>query len=255
MSIAFARLILVAVLLSNAYGACAQTFDIVGLSLGMTETQARTALKAHGVDPNLQEQRQHYAYSDGVNHGLTTEDFLYTIDAERRGDTHDALTLYFSPGPAGGRVVAIARRLEMATGAPTRRQYVEALVKKYGTPVEDDGNTLRWQFPAEKIQCIAGAVGSYSPTQPSILKKLYGANVGSRDGVFHNRAVTSLDDCASYLSYALPSGDDSAVTQSTALLVDVAATAEGELAAAEWVAGLAEQARLAREGQGAVPAL
>jgi hypothetical protein len=67
--------------------------------------------------------------------------------------------------------------------------------------------------------------------------------------------VKSLADCSSYLTNAMPSGADSPVTQARAVLVDVAGTAEGELSASEWVNGLAEQARKAREANSAAPAL
>ena len=231
----------------------AQNIDIVGLKLGMTVAEAKAALLAYRVDPAIQEQRQYFTYSDGVNHNLKTEDFVTSIGATRQADSNDNFSVFFSPGPKGGRVVAVIRTVASPNNPPVRSKYRDALIKKYGPPTTEGISTIQWDFPAGKIQCIAGPVGTYAPTQPSILKKIYQANIGSRDAPFHHRNVQSLSDCSSYLTYAMPSGDSSLVTQATAVMVDVGGTAEGELAANEWVAGLAEAARKAQASQGAVP--
>lgn len=232
----------------------AQEFDIVGLKLGMTLPEVKSVLKDYGVDPNIQEHRQYYNYSDGVEH-FKTEDFVSYIDAMRSGDSTDNLAIFFSPGPKGGRVVAITRTVNNRINPPTRSQYLDALKKKYGAPTAEDISTVQWDFPEGKQQCVVGAVGSYMPTQPSILKKIYGANVGSRDGVLHNQKAKSLADCASYITYAMPSGDTSLATDVRAVMIDVAGTAEGELSANEWVASLAEQARKARAAKSVAPTL
>jgi len=49
----------------------------------------------------------------------------------------------------------------------------------------------------------------------------------------------------------MPSGEDSFVTEANAVMVDVGGTAEGELAANEWVAGLTEAARDAQTSKSA----
>lgn len=232
----------------------AQDFDVIGLKLGMTVEEVHKALKDYDVEPNITEHRQYYNYSDGVEH-FKTDDFVFYIEALKRKENNDYLSIFFSPGPQGGRVVAITRTLENRTTPPTRSQYLNALKNKYGQPTSEDINTVHWDFPVGKIQCLVGAIGAYQPTQPSILKKIYGANVGSRDGIFHNSNVKSLSDCASYLTYSIPSGDDSPVTEARAIMVDVAGLANGELTANEWVAGLAEQARKGREAKGKMPDL
>lgn len=233
----------------------AQSFDIVGIELGMSVEEVHQALAAHGVDQaNIRESRQYYNYSDGVKH-FKTDAFVFFISATKVDDSSDSLSIFFSLGPPGGRVVAVMRSVENRTNPPTRRQYLEALKIKYGPPTSEDISTVQWDFPAGKIQCLVGGVGGYQPTQPSILKEIYGANVGTRDGVLHNQNAKSLSDCASYLTYAMPSGDDSAATTVTAVMVDVAGTADGELSANEWVAGLAEQARKIREAKGVKPDL
>ena len=239
-----------------SHAASAQAFDIVGLKLGMSTTQVQEALKAYGVEPkDIRESRQYYRYTDGVEQ-FQTEAFVSYINAFRSRDgSTDALGIFFSANPQNGGVVGVTREMENRTNPTTRRQYVEALRNKYGPPISEDISTVQWDFPPGKTQCIVGGVGTYSPAQPSILKKIYGANIGSRNGVLHTQTVKSLSDCASYLTYAMPSGDDSPVTRATAIMVDVAGTADGELSASEWLEGLAEQARKAREAKGAKPEL
>tara|TARA_R110001599_G_scaffold353408_1_gene592075 strand:- start:1490 stop:2260 length:771 start_codon:yes stop_codon:yes gene_type:complete len=234
----------------------AQEFDIVGLKLGMSVAQVHEALIAYGVDQkDIRENRQYYSYTDGVEQ-FQTDAFVTYINAFRNRDgSTDALGIFFSSSPLEGGVVAITREMGNQTNPTTRRQYLEALRNKYGQPTSEDISTVQWDFPTGKTQCIVGGVGTYGPAQPSILKKIYGANVGTRDGVLHNQKAKLLSDCASYLTYAMPSGDDSAVTRATAVMVDVAGTAEGELSANEWVAGLAEQARKVREARGKKPEL
>jgi hypothetical protein len=236
--------------------AFAQAFDIVGLKLGMTAAQVHEVLEAYGIDKSdIRENRLYYRYTDGVEQ-FQTEDFIAYINAFRNKDgITDALEIFFSANPQEGKVVAVTREMENRTNPATRAQYLEALQNKYGQPTTEDISTVQWDFPAGKIQCIVGGVGTYGPAQPSILKKLYGANVGSRDGVLHNQNAKLLPDCASYLTYAMPSGDDSAVTRATAVMVDVAGTAEGELSANEWLAGLEEQARKVREAKAVAPEL
>lgn len=233
----------------------AQDVDVVGIRLGMNTEEVQNSLKAHGIDAkNIKVHRQKYRYSDGVKQ-FSTDDFVFYIDAFKQDGNSDSLSIFFSPNPKGGRVVAVTRTVENQTNPPTRRQYLEALKKKYGPPKSEDTSTVQWDFPGGKVQCLVGGVGAYRPTQPSILKKIYGANVGSRDGVLHNRKAKSLSDCASFLTYAMPSGNDSPATTVTAVMVDVAGTADGELSANEWVAGLEEQARKDREAKGAKPTI
>jgi|TARA_R110001592_G_scaffold65793_1_gene202078 hypothetical protein len=234
----------------------AKDLDIIGLKLGMNVTQVHDALKLYGVEQkNIRENRQYYNYTDGIEQ-FQTDDFVTYINAFRNKDgVTDALGVFISPGPQGGRVVAVTRDMENRINPPTRQQYLDALKKKYGPPVAEDINTVQWEFPAGKIQCLVGNIGTYQPAQSSILKKIYGANVGSRDGTFHNQKAKSLTDCASYLTYAMPSGDDSPVTTARAIMVDVAGTADGELSANEWVAALTEQVRKARAAKGATPEL
>lgn len=240
----------------NWHAAYAQEFDILDLKLGMNITQVHEAPKTYGVNQNdIRESRQFYRYTDGVEQ-FQTDNFITYINAQRNKDgSTNSFGIYFSPGPQGGHVVAITRDLENRTNPPTRRQYLEALKNKYGQPISEDISTSQWDFPAGKVQCIAGGVGRYHPSKPSILKHIYGANLGTRDGVFHIQKVKSFSDCASYLTYSMPSGDDSPATRATAIMVDVAATAEGELSANEWVAGLEDQVRKVREAKGVQPEL
>ncbi len=167
----FPRCLAVLGFLSICNSSHAQNFDIFGLKLGMTVGEAKAALLAHGVEPAIEEQRQYYTYSDGVNHNLKTEEFVTAMAAVRQTNSSDNFSVFFSPGPRGGKVVAVIRTVSSPNNPPIRSQYRDALIRKYGSPTSEDTSTIRWDLPEGKVQCIAGPVGSYLPTQPSILKK------------------------------------------------------------------------------------
>jgi hypothetical protein len=249
-----------AMLAATSFAARAQdkaaAFDIVGLRLGMTVDEAKAALLAHAADMNITEQRQRYAYSDGVNHGLRTEDFIYylsggrkLVDGNQWGD--EGFTLYFSPPPGVARVVAMTRNLHNVPNPVTGEQYRDALSKKYGAPTQAASHALRWNFPAGRVGCIAGS-GTYPLTaQKGILRYVFEGGVPSR---FVVGQAKDLSDCASYLEYAVSLGASPAKFV-TATMVDVEATARAELAANAWVAGLKAAAVKARESKGQGPKL
>src|SRR3546814_3623284 len=62
--------------LAAAVPAEADDWNIVGLRLGMSVEETKAALKAYDPAITLDEHWQYFAYSDGVNHGLRTEDFI-----------------------------------------------------------------------------------------------------------------------------------------------------------------------------------
>lgn len=70
----------------------------------------------------------------------------------------------------------------------------------------------------------------------------------------NNPQAKDLSDCAAYLIYRVSTGTYPASNVS-ALMIDVAAKATSELAANNWVNGLAEAARKARESGAEAPKL
>jgi len=86
--------------------------EIAGLRLGMTEAEARAALRA--LDPALRITPPVMGvsnYSDGVNPILKTPEFLDRLEGSKGQGA--SFTVYFS-GPAGEvRVIGISRRAMM----------------------------------------------------------------------------------------------------------------------------------------------
>src|SRR3546814_11174372 len=70
--------------LGAAVPAEAYDWNIVVLRLGMSVEETKAALKAYDPAITVDEHWQYFAYSDGVNHGLRTEDFIAYMDAYRQ---------------------------------------------------------------------------------------------------------------------------------------------------------------------------
>lgn len=230
--------------------------DIVGLRLGMTVAEAKAGLKAYDPAAKIAEHRQYYSYSDGVNNGLRSPDFVFYIGMSRKiiegnqwGD--EAISLFFSPTSNDQRVTAIIRRQHNTPNPPTGLQYRDALIKKYGAPIDESSGRLRWEFPAGKVDCTVG-VGTYSPTRGKFLKYVFQGGV---PGTFNKRGITDLSQCASSLEYALGFNLPGPASNVTATMIDVEGTARGEIRANEWIDAMTEKARKAREAKGKAPTL
>ena len=239
-------------------GTGAGVFDIVGLRLGMTPQEARSALLANDPGAKIEEERRYFVYSDGINHGLRSEDFLHSLSTSHLSDNRrsaESLTLDFSPKPTMPRVVGIHRIQDRTPNPPTGQQYRDALVTKYGKPLsEQSGGVLRWEFPAGKSNCMQRSTHMLAAGKSILIPIFGGIPAPGAQPVFARREFKDLSQCASYLEYAVgaPSGPANDVR---ATMVDVEATARGELAANEWLADLKDNARRAREAKGKAPTL
>lgn len=234
-------------------------FDIVGIKLGMTPEEASQALQAHGVKKSaIEETRQVFSYSDGLN-PQKTEGFIFsmsgglseTVDGKRK---FDSITLYFSPPPKGGRVIAIQRVIENKVNPVTRGQFREALIQKYGPAENDSASTPEWLFGTGTKACR-----SYSPPsefKKGIVREVY---VTSGSKIFLDRfrkpQVNALEECANQLRYQIGAPADRPAMRVTAFMADIQSWVGDEMAANEWVSGLAAEAAAKREGAGEGPAL
>src|SRR3546814_19554812 len=96
--------------LAAAVPAEADDWNIVGLRLGMSVEETKAAMKAYDPAITLYDNWQYFAYCDGVNHGLRTEDFRYNI-ADYRPVGRDnqwvseQMTLFFQSTP--GEAIAL----------------------------------------------------------------------------------------------------------------------------------------------------
>ena len=249
-------LVALAVRASLAAGAPAEAedADIVGLRLGMTVAEVKAALSAYDPAITIDEQWQYYSYGDGVN-VLRTEDFLAYINAHQQvisGDHwgSEGFSVFFSSPPEEARAVAVTRTLDNTPHPLTSQQFREALVAKYGAPASESSHEMRWLFPEGKVDCVLNS-GSYHPTHDDFLRHVFQGGVAGR---MNNPQAKDLSDCAAYLVYRVGTGTFPASSVS-ALMIDVAAKATSELAANEWVNGLAEAARKTRESGAEAPKL
>lgn len=260
------------VLLASPAVADDERFDIVGLKLGMTPEQALQALAAHGVPADrIYESRIAYAYSDGLKHDYSTEEFLAEITGgklEQLGGKRraDSLKLFFSPPPQGGRLVGVSRALTNEVDPVTRGELREALIGKYGDPTAEAGTKLHWRFGGD-ANCLSSSPNGIGVTLPetsgrnrkNILEMVYQQPGGQlRMDLFRDRRIKSLDECGSMLEYHGGSADYTAAQPATkvnATMIDVQAWVAAELAASEYVEGLRQEAIRKREGQGNKPAL
>lgn len=233
-------------------------FDIVGLRLGMTPEEALQAMRAHGVKQStINESRQVFSYGDGLE-SFKTKDFIHSlvgmvdefVDGKRRTDTFN---LYFSPPPEGGRVVAIRRVIENQVDPITGDEFRNALVGKYGEPLERDAHALRWLFGPGSQNCAGG----YGYTEKTSMVRSVYRSAGNRIYLdqFNNRKVKSLDDCANTLQYTVRALSDRPAKWVEAIMVDVQGAVKAEQAANAWVASLAAEAVARRKGQGKGPKL
>jgi len=238
--------------------ATAGDMDIVGLKLGMTESEAMAALKAHDATLTIAPIKSSFQYNDGVNY-FQTEPFLAKIEARTRGSAQaDAeFMLYFTPPPKGGRLWAVDRKERIQERQPTLAQYTEALVTKYGKPLATSrgGNALAWEFPAGRPTCLLRPPSDPAFPQFRPRNNNSGDLMGAiRAGQLHKRVPQDLSNCASQMYYLLGQ-NDGVIGSFHAILLDIAGYATAEQAAGAQVQALEEKAKQTRASKGQAPKL
>jgi hypothetical protein len=252
------RSTLVAAAFALAAGtAGAQNVDIVGLRLGMTESEAIAALKAHDPTLKIVSRQSTFVYTDGIKQ-FSTEPFLSRIDAARPKSQLPVANfiLSFTPPPNGGKLWAIERRDRIDTNKPTQQQYTEALVQKYGKPTATsrNGAALAWDLPAGRQSCLRNPSDPGFPmfrpsnTTSPLMTTLEYQQRGKR-------APADLTQCASQLHYVLGTLSGHVIDEFQAYLIDVPGYVAATRAANQRVDALEQQVRKAREGKGKAPVL
>lgn len=241
--------------LAGSAWAQAQSFDIAGLRVGMTEDEAIAALEAFDPEMALTVIEGYFNYTDGVAN-FETDGYPSEIRGTRPGSRYgDDFILMFTPPPNGGRLWLIDRREDIESNFPSPAQYGEALRKKYGEPsiVSNEELLFAWEFPAGGPACLRDRLGPVSAYfQPrhhsDLLYRLYYMQqVG--------QAPADLATCALQLNYQLGSTNNQVVQSFNAIMIDVAGFSVANDAANEWVQGLEAEARRKREGGGKAPRL
>ncbi len=246
-------------------------FDIVGLRLGMTPEQAVQALKTHGIGADkIYEIRMAYGYSDGVNHGLKTDDFLARItagkvDIQGNKRREESFELMFSPPPAGGMLVGVRRMLANNVDPITGGQFSQALLDKYGAVSASTTGIQHWRFGSGDMNCLStnpNGTGVSLPTtdirqKKGILDLVYRKAGGGKyrlDLFLHSRGK-DLAQCASMLEYRVSATANQPATRVQATMIDVQSWVKAELAANERVDKLRSEAIEKRVGKGSKPSL
>lgn len=229
----------------------AQSFDIVGLRLGMSEAEALQAIQAYRPDLKISRVQSAFGYSDGVQ-SFQTQPFLSRLLVA--GHPRPTLAVYFTPPPKGGRVWAIERDEPITGDPPNFAQYTAALKDKYGTPTAGRDGVLAWDFPAGRPNCIPRP-----PDRPGFpaFKPSGTDDLGFLLRLWQQKKVAPADlsQCASRLHYVLSTSNGEVISRYYALLVDVPAYAAAYEAANREVEAQEAAARKRREGKAQTPRL
>jgi len=111
----------------------ANNMDVIGLRLGMTAQEAKTALQTHDATMRIQE--QHSQLSQVPN-----SKYLHQIVAI--SNTGEQVVMEFAPPPREPVVVRLMRTTQYAGGArPTLVDTLQALRQKYGSPTIENNQT------------------------------------------------------------------------------------------------------------------
>lgn len=232
--------------------AAPENFDIVGLRLGMTEQQARDALKAHNPQLQITAKNLTYTYSDGVRQHQTPP-ALSEISATEPGG--ESITLQFSLPPQPARVVGVRRGAPLPN-PPTQDQLAKSVVQKYGAPATHMPFTggasftrMIWAEPG-RPQCWRSnpqQPAGFAPASPvlEILRQF-------ADRQKRGLAPADLSQCgasAQFTAYSDP------VRNFSLEMTDTGPWVASLQATQRWLAQLEAEARKARVSAGATPKL
>lgn len=237
-----------------------EKLDVVGIRLGMTEAEARGALRSFDPEMKVAAVTGAFNFSDGVNHNLKTPGFLDRLEASK-GNQGASIKVYFS-GPVGDlRVIGVSRTASLPN-PPTRAQFLEGLVAKYGQPagLNNAAATQPVWEAAGKPSCIrvrdykgqvainygAGDYGG-SMMVNSAAEKMLASRRGSQS---KGLMPADLAQCGAYLGYSFR-GEP--VQDFDAYLYDLGAMVATERGRTAWVKQFQSEATGKRQAQGQVP--
>jgi hypothetical protein len=247
---------------SSAQGQSPFQAEIAGIRLGMTEAEVRAALKAFDPGLKITPVRGVFNYSDGVNPILKTPEFLDRLEGST-GNQGASIEVYFS-GPVGEvRVIGVSRRA-MVSNPPTRAQFNQSLMTKYGRPAgfsNGSQNQPVWESD-EKSSCVrvrdhkgqtginlgAGNLGKMLMTNANTEQFLTSRRANAAKGLMPAEPT----QCGAFLSYFYTTDP---VSSFDANLYDLGAMVATERSRKTWVKQLQEEAVKKRQGLGKTPSL
>lgn len=233
--------------------AAPDSFDIVGLRLGMTEQQVRSTLNAHNPQLQLNTKTVSYTYSDGVKQHQTAPALAEIVAVAMNGSEN--ITLLFSQPPKPARLVGV-RRVASLPNPPTHDQMVQATLQKYGPPAVNrprerlkPETRLIWIEPG-KPQCwrtSAKQVAVFTPASP-VLDVLQQFAQRQKMGF----APADLSQCGAIAQFVAATDP---VRNFTVEMTDTGPWLDTLKATSAWVSGLEADAKRTRVGAGATPKL
>lgn len=232
--------------------AAPDSFDIVGLKLGMTEQQARDAIRAHNPQLQLTAKNLTYTYSDGVRQHQTPPALSEIVASQLHGE---AITLQFSLPPQPARLVGV-RRMAPLPNPPTHGQLVQSVVQKYGAPTTHSPfkggisfTRMVWAEPG-RPQCwrtTAQQAAGFVAASP-VLEVLRQFADRQKRGL----APADLSQCGASAQFAAQSDP---VRSFSMEMTDTGPWVSSLQATQRWLDQLEADARKARVGAGTTPRL
>lgn len=240
-------------------GLAAPEWDVVGIKLGMTEQQARAAIKAHSAQAVLNEKTMKFTFNDGARQQETAA-FIASISASipnvANASGGENIQLEFSPPPQEQRVIRVWRTLSLYQDPPALERVLDSLTQKYGKPrsymttgIGVKNGTATWSEMG-KVLCGGEkrffiAVGQ-SPDRLRFISQLQKEKLAPAD----------LSQCGAQMQATLSYREGGSSVNTVAIDMrnyDYALPALE--ATAKWLAGLEAQARKVRMNSGATPKL
>lgn len=236
--------------------AAAPDWDILGIKLGMTESEVREALAAYDSNGQILAFNESFSYSDKVN-SFRSPEFLNQLELRvTKPRLQIPLRVWFS-GPTGeSRVIGVARQQQNISNPVSAAQFQESLNAKYGEPSGAAGTMPVWE-EKNKASCVRSSWGvnllkfpqitsgqmSFSSVVGTLERELQSSNTG---------LPTDLADCGAVLHY---SGGMDPVRSITGGLFDLGAMISTQRSRQAWVKQLEAEAIAKREGQAQAPRL
>jgi len=221
-------------------------FDVAGLRIGMTESEAKAALKSY--DPNLKISPVYgyFPYFDGVNHGVRSPEFLDRIETFDKANRKEFVLQFSGPSEAP-RVIGIMRDGLNVENPPAPQQFTSALITKYGKPTLTTNGALLWDQPG-KPQCNRRSPQSIGNQMFNLGNTEQSLTVGKP-----KHLPANLEECGVFMVYQFPNYQ--AVKGFIVYVTDVGAYVKSERKTNNWVDALEKNAQSKTQNNGKVPRL
>lgn len=153
--------LIIGVFCANA--AMAQTADIAGITLGMSESAAIEKLKSHSKFMLLSKSIMEYnnpisndknlKFAIGLNASNNNFGAILVVPPEKDGVVQDGISDNFELGftypPGKPEVVSIKREVSQIKNPPTPEQLLSNYQKKYGSPIFSKGSLHVWAYNSD----------------------------------------------------------------------------------------------------------